>query len=485
VNWHPVVLALYEARLGSRAAAEQFLAGGALPAPPALPRLAELTERIECALERGERIGVFGHDDPDGITSAAVLTEALEELGGLVDPYVPDRNVEGHGLYPELVRGFRERGATLLVTTDGCSANFDEVALAASIGLDVWVTDHHEIAEGRPTPPHLVNPKADPDTSRLLGALTGAGVAALVARDLLARAGRSDAVSRRGFDLVALGTIADYGDLGAVNRRFVVDGLTAVARGDRPAIEEVREALDLSDDDVLRTVSMRRLAAVFASVPSDHGRSRGFDALLGRRTRAADVRALLDAFVAAEAERDDVVVRACAEAKRIGAFSGEPAVVVLDDATPRALGASATELVARTGRPAAVLWKGDRLIGELRGPEGVHLVDVLNGLRGSLESWGGHRQAAGFSADPKDTDGIARSLANAFRATIVPTPAEPRPAATLATSDLDEELLRSIRAAAPFGKGNEAPFFRVDGVTRSAEDLLAPVGERFVKKSRS
>lgn len=472
MTWHPVVLAIYERRLGSRHAAETFLAGGELPAPRSLPRLAELTTRLERALRTGERIGVFGHDDPDGITSAAVLTATLEHLGGIVDTYIPDRNVEGHGLYPDLVRGFRDRGATLLVTTDGCSGSHAEVELAASIGLDVWVTDHHEIAEGRPVPTRLVNPKADPSTSRRLGDLTGAGVAALVARDLSMRFGQEDARAASGFDLVALGTIADYGDLGGANRRFVVDGLASVARGERRAIAEVRRALELSDEDLLRTTSLRRLAGVFASVPSRQGRSRGLDALLGRPTESADVRELLDAFVAAEAERDEVVRRACAEAKRIGAWVGEPAVVVLEEATPRALGASATAIVDRTARPAAVLWKGERLVGELRGPEGVHLVQVLSELQGDLESWGGHRQAAGFSADPQDTDHIVRSLSDAFRAMTIATPVEPAVAATLSSADLDADFVRSMRAAAPFGKGNEAPFFRVDGASRSAEDLL-------------
>ena len=472
MTWHTLVLDVYERRLGSRRAAQSFLAGGAPPDPGDLPQLEAATKRIERALRDGETIAIFGHDDADGITSAAVLTEALEQLGGRVVPYVPDRNVEGHGLYPDLVRRFRDSGATLLVTTDGCSGNAEEVALAASIGLDVWVTDHHEITDVGRAPSRLVNPKADPETSRLRGDLTGAGVAALLAQDLLERAGHSKSSWHRLWDLVALGTIADYGDLARSNRTFVTHGLAAIERWERTALREVASALGIGGERVRITAQTRRLATAFAALPSRDGRSRGLDALLGRASMPADVRALLDAFGAVETERDAVVARACAEAQRIGALAGAPTVVVLEQATPRTLGASATELVTRTSRPAAVLFKGDKLIGELRAPEGVHLVDVLNGLRGSLESWGGHRQAAGFSAHPRDTDAIVRGLTDAFRAVAAASLAPPAAVITMQRAEIDARFRRSLRAAAPFGKGNEAPFFRVDGELRSAEDLL-------------
>ena len=139
--------------------------------------------------------------------------------------YIPNRDVEGHGLYEELVRRFRARGATLLVTTDGCSSNRAEAQLAASLGLDVLVTDHHEIASGRQPVPRLVNPKADPATATRWGDLTGAGVAGLVMRELLRRRAGDEADNKfcRLLDLVALGTVADYADLGRNNRVLVVE----------------------------------------------------------------------------------------------------------------------------------------------------------------------------------------------------------------------------------------------------------------------
>ncbi|MBZ0269455.1 DHH family phosphoesterase, partial [bacterium] len=187
-EFHPAIRSIYERRLGSAEAADAFLlaAGSTVPLPCDLAGASEACDRMERALDARERIAVFGHDDPDGITSAAIVIETLERLGGRVEGYIPNRVVEGHGLYPDLVRRFAEHGVKLIVTTDGCSMNRAEADLAAELGMDVLVTDHHEAAGDRATVEHLVNPKARPGRTDCTD-LTGAGVAAVVMRELLHR----------------------------------------------------------------------------------------------------------------------------------------------------------------------------------------------------------------------------------------------------------------------------------------------------------
>jgi single-stranded-DNA-specific exonuclease len=472
-GFHPVVRAIWARRLGGEREADRFLAAplAEIPLPSELPRLDLAADRIELALAAGERLGVFGHDDPDGITSAVLLAEVLEALGGDVESYIPDRHTEGHGLYPALIDRFRESGLDLLVTTDGCSGNRPEVERARGMGLDVLVTDHHEIAAGRPAPDLLVNPKADPAVARTRGDLTGAGVAALLAHELLARASRPDLVPV-GLDLVALGTIADWGDLGNSNRVMVARGLDAVAAGERPAIAAARDALGLDAGDVLRPESCRRLAGVFASVPSVEGRSIGFDALVGRPGWEEGVAALLERWTAAEREVREVVERAEKEARRAGILDGAPAVLVLEGVPTRALGSAATRLVELTSRAAAVLRPGpDGVVSELRGPEGVHLVDVLAGMSDLLASWGGHRVAAGFSADPDRLEAVRARLVAALERER-PDPPEPVVAdAEAEPGELDAAFPASIRAAAPFGKGNPVPLIRLRRPARVSSEL--------------
>jgi len=145
----------------------------------------------------------------------------------------------------------------------------------------------------------------------------------------------------------------------------------------------------------------------------------------------------------------------------------------------RGLGRAATRLVERTGRPAAVLLRRpDDVVAELRGPEGVHLVDALAGMQELLDSWGGHRVAAGFSAPLGRLDDIRARLAAALvRETAAPPPLV-TPDATLAPGALDTTFLAALRAAAPFGKGNPAPAFRV---TRPADAPPSLDGEALAQ----
>jgi single-stranded-DNA-specific exonuclease len=488
VDFHPVVQAVYAGRCGSDAAAERFLAAnGAFPRPTDLRNLAEAADRLLLAVERGERIAVFGHDDADGITSCAILVEALETLDADVDPYIPARAVEGHGLYPDLIRRFHVRGAKVLVTTDGCSTNVAEAELAQSLRMDVLVTDHHEIADGRATVDGLVNPKAEPD-SRLTD-LTGAGVAALLAREVLRRARPNDPahgerVFRGLLDLVALGTVADWADLGSANREWVVQGLSRVARGDRPSLSIMRRALGIGPDGVFRVRKASRLANAFAAVASSDGASPGLNALLGRATWAGDVDDLVKARLRQEHAEDEAVEIGWAAARAQGVPDGAPAVILLPGLASRLLGKVATDLVLRTDRPAAVLTESEgRISGELRSPEGGHLVEILGGLRELFSSWGGHRLAAGFSAESAQRDGILAGLEAAFSAAPAAPALRVAPDAEIRRRDINLLFSQSLRAAMPFGKGNAAPVFRVldyrQGGTAQDPDERGHIGVRL------
>lgn len=479
-KFHPVLRAIYARRLGSKEAADAFLAaaGSLAPLPCELVGADEALDEIERSLDEDELIAVFGHDDPDGITSAAIVVETLEALGGRVISYIPNRVTEGHGLYPDLIRRFAEQGVKLLVTTDGCSTNRAEADLASDLGMRVVVTDHHEVAEGRESVELLVNPKVRPGPTDCTD-LTGAGVAAVVMRGLLVRRPSGGLLSDRRFfrllDLVALGTIADHGDLGRNNRGLVVRGLSAVARGDRPAVDLARRALEIGPPAVLRTEKSQRLAALFAAVPSTHGRSPGLDALLARDSWAGDVQECVNAFLDQEA-RIEAGVRIIEREAHAALQTEEPLVVRVDGVAPRSLGKGATRLVEWSGRPAAVLMpQGERIVGELRGPDGVHLVEVLAGLADRLESWGGHRQAAGFSAPLDRADELIGRLLEAFSEIPAVDVLQKNRAVPIRRTDVDDSFSRTLRAAMPFGKGNRSPLFRIldyreGGTTRELDE---------------
>jgi single-stranded-DNA-specific exonuclease len=296
-------------------------------------------------------------------------------------------------------------------------------------------------------------------------------VAALLANELIARAGGGAAEHGRLLDLVALGTIADYGDCSRSNRAMIVHGLRACARGDRPAVAEVARRLGVRDP--FAGGSARRLAGVFAAVPSVAGASKGLDALLGRSGADAALDELLEAVDRTDEERARAVRAGEKAARAAGVHDGAPAVLTLEGVRSPFLGAVAQSLVEETGRPAAVLREADgQLVAELRGPESVHLVDVLAAMSELLETWGGHRRAAGFSARASRAEEVVQRLRRALDVPPDDAAETDEPEAELTADDVDETFLASLAAARPFGKGNPEPRLRVGGEIVPAEELL-------------
>ena len=126
--------------------AQALLAPGETPLedPMGLRDMDRAVRRIRRALETGETVAVYGDYDVDGITSTCLLTDCLSRLGGRVLPYIPDRLEEGYGLNSEAVSALAAQGVTLIVTVDCGITAGAETAFAASLGVDVVVTDHHE-----------------------------------------------------------------------------------------------------------------------------------------------------------------------------------------------------------------------------------------------------------------------------------------------------------------------------------------------------
>ena len=208
---------LYNRGIRGPEEAKDFL-DAALPAGESGSLLHEFrpaVERLARAVERGERIAVYGDFDADGVTSAAILTKGLRGLGVTVMPYIPDRVAEGHGLNEGAVRLLAESGADLIVTADCGITDADEVALAAELGVDTIVTDHHSPPARLPDAAAVVNPKL-PGQPAAYRELASCGVAYKLIEALYEHAGKTVGESLSG--LAALGTIADMAPLTGGNR---------------------------------------------------------------------------------------------------------------------------------------------------------------------------------------------------------------------------------------------------------------------------
>ena len=205
-------------------------------------------ERICAALERGEKIVVHGDYDVDGITAAALLVEALRELGAAaVDFFLPSRFREGYGLHREALEQIAAGGARLVITVD-CGINAAaEIACARSLGLDLVVTDHHQPFGELQGAAAVLNPlqKGCPYPFK---ELSGAGIAFKLACALMERAGAPFPADL--LDLAALGTAADVVPLLGENRVLVACGLEQLRRAPRLGLLALARAAGLAQEHI-------------------------------------------------------------------------------------------------------------------------------------------------------------------------------------------------------------------------------------------
>ena len=215
----------------AEAAAEALERDRSLSMSPMLMRdMDKAVARIQRAISQGETIAVFGDYDVDGITSTVLLMDYLKSCGVRCLQHIPRRIEEGYGLSKEAIQGLRDQGATLMITVDCGITGNEEVDFAASIGLDVVITDHHECKEELPRALAVVDPHRS-DCPYPFKHLAGVGVALKL---VLALGGesREDALFARYCTLAAIGTIADVMRMEGENRTIVSCGLEALPHTD-------------------------------------------------------------------------------------------------------------------------------------------------------------------------------------------------------------------------------------------------------------
>jgi single-stranded-DNA-specific exonuclease len=428
--------------------------------------------RVARAVRDGERIGVFGDYDADGITSAAVLYLALSHYTDNVVVQLPIRQV-GYSLLEPYVRDLFAEGVDLLVTADCGISNRNEVALAGELGMEVIVTDHHIPPEDPPEAPPAVavlDPKLwDPDDP-----LAGVGVAWKFAWAVARELEDPDGPKRLGrlLDLVSVGTVVDIAPLVGDNRALASMGLkhmnkTLATGRARPGIEAIVKAAgvrgELTEDDL-----GWRLGPRINSIGRIKNPRPALELLLtDDRREALRIAYLLNQLNAERQRRTRYAVE-----EAMGAVDPDQdfKVVVTEEAGGLA-GLIAGRVAGATGRPAAILnrradgsYGGSARAGETN----VNLYGALFTVRHLMGEWGGHRNAAGLSVNPGNLDAFVAGVNEAVRAQHAANPEVFVPAievdAEIPLSEISNGLLDWHERLAPFGSGNYRPVFVTGGL---------------------
>jgi single-stranded-DNA-specific exonuclease len=456
--------------------------------PFGLADLEPATARVEQALRRSEAVAVYGDYDVDGLTATCLLHQFFEELGLKCHAYVPDRLREGYGLNLPALRELAGL-ARLLVTVDCGISDAREVAWAQDQGLDVIVTDHHEIPPELPRALAVVNPKRG-SADYPFGELAGVGVALLLALGVRAELRGSgwfedhpEPNLKTYLDLVALGTAADVVPVVGENRILVAQGLKVLEASRRPGVVALREAAGLEG----KPISFRDL--VFRLAPRLNaagrlGQAKGALQLLlaPELGQARHQAAHLNNLNRQRQVLEEEVLRQAAQLIRRQKLEKRPVMVLANEGWhPGVIGIVAARLAEAHHCPVALVSLKDGVgRGSARSIEGFHLFAGLRHCRDLLIKFGGHQAAAGFEVRADALAALQTGLEQAFEAQLgaIPPPPTLKVDAEVALPDLNSHFFHHLERLSPFGPGNPEPVFVCAGVDCLASRI---VGDRHLK----
>jgi single-stranded-DNA-specific exonuclease len=309
-------------------------------------------DRIKSALERGERIAVFGDFDVDGVTATALLARALKPLGSQILPYIPHRVEEGHGLSLRVVERLTREGVDLLITVDCGVTSYEEVRAASRAGIDTIITDHHLAPDGGPDACAVVDPRLN-GSHYPFPYLTGAGLAWKLAQAVYASLGRAAELEGQPLmSLAALGTIADVGPLVDENRSIVRGGLQELGRRPTPGLSALmRSARQDGHPPDTETVGWYLAHRLNAAGRVGHADTSYRLLVTDSPEEAAGLVGTLETQ-----NRQRQELTAAAQEKAKGLVELEPLIMVGDASfLPGIIGLVASRLVDEFGRPAVVV----------------------------------------------------------------------------------------------------------------------------------
>lgn len=440
---------------------EQFLHPTleSITSPQQLANIEKAGDRIIEAIADGESILIYGDYDADGITSTTLLMQVFMELGADCDFYIPNRFHEGYGLHHAAIEQFQKQGISLIITVDNGISDVDEVAFAQSLGIDVIVTDHHEIQEELPNAYTILHPKLS-EAYEFKG-LAGVGVAIQLATFLLEET--PDAL----LELAAIGTIADMVPLVKDNRILAALGLQALNKTTNPGILALKEVAGIESTSLLTEQDIGfKIAPRLNSVGRMDNASLAVELLLTLDTEkamqiAADVEEL-------NQERKGIVEDIVTEASaRVEAKDG---VIMLYDSSwhEGVLGIAASRLVKQFNRP-VILFSHKLDTGILKGSgrsiPAFHLFETGMQFQALFSQFGGHAQAAGMSLPLENFAELKQAFNEAIFQQLSENDFYPviSNIHVVSNHQLTERFVNQLGRLAPFGMANEEPVFLVEG----------------------
>ena len=418
-------------------------------------------DRIHQAITHQERICCFGDYDVDGITATSTYLLFLRQRGANVDFYIPDRKSEGYGLNNEAVKRLAKEGVKVLITIDCGTSSHEEITLAQGLGLDVIITDHHQILGRHPGAFAFLNPLRT-DCAYPFKGLCSGGLAFKVATAYSMKFGNHGIDLKTFTDLAALATLADMVPLQDENRWIVREGLRQMASSERSGIQALKQTAGINGNCTEGMVAFRLAPTINAAGRLAHARL-GVELFTNESTeQASRLARQLDSL---NRQRRDIERETVSEATTMVRDTEIPGAVVVGDRAWHVgvVGIVASRLVERFHRPSVVIAFDEQGFGRgsVRSVPGVDVCQLLAQCSDLLEGFGGHPAAAGLQIREAQFPVFRQRLSELASAEMDNDLRSPvlNVDAPIELRHIQPKLLRELEQLHPFGVGNPEPMF--------------------------
>ncbi len=439
---------------------------GQLRDPRCMKGMERACSRIVEAINQKESIGVFTDYDVDGVCSAALIHRFLTGVG--CDPpavFIPDRTSDGYGLNARGIDELHARGVNLLITADCGITAHQEVDYANSLGMDVIVTDHHEVDGPVPDAYSVINPKQS-DCLFSGEDLCGTGVVyhlIIALRSLLRERGMINLPNLKGeLDIVAMATVADAVALSGLNRILVKEGLSVLNSSMRVGLSALSRVAGIKKELMSRDLGYILGPRINAAGRISDAR-KAFDLLTTEDPGQAQRLALeLDGLNRKRQMHEQRVLEMALEQLKDAPPMENVTVVWGRDWHIGVLGIVASRLANLLNRPALVISVMDGVgIGSGRSIPGIDLHRALSGASAVLAGFGGHKMAVGLSVAEDQITLLPGILNEAVASQMDARQHTFEVDLRISPYDLSPAFLQELELLAPYGEGNPEPVFLI------------------------
>ncbi len=435
--------------------------------------------RILQAFEAAETIVVYGDYDADGVTSTALMVQALQTFGAKVRPYIPDRFEEGYGLNKQAIATLADEGASLVITVDCGVRSVDEVIYGNELGLSFIITDHHTVPKDEngqdilPPAVAVINPKQR-DCPYPFKDLAGVGVAFKLAQALQQAVAPQNGGPLSGLaeedllDLVAIGTVADMVPLLGENRTLVKTGLTYVNQPRRVGLTALIEQSGLKPGHITAG------SVGFMIGPRLNAAGRLIHAQLAYRLLSTDnsveAHQLSEKLDQVNIERQQMTQTFVDQARERILADDElaPLYLIIEPSFNQGVvGLVASRLTEEFYRPVLVAQRGETYTkGSGRSIPEFNITHALDQCSDLLVKYGGHKAAAGFTIENRNLEAFRARLTDIAQQQLAEKALQK---ALLIDAEINlrgvtYQLVEAIQALQPFGFGNPTPRFVTPGL---------------------